>query len=268
MKITNTTKMTVQQLIDYSTLHNLGLKKEDYQILISNGAVESCFKNDKDNKLIYHSCLLKIANKEDEEVANLSKKWQNTFEKMVSDPNFKGPIWDEYVVPKNKKLKYIVVGIIAMLIIGTYFNKAHGAWISSPVQYGADTTTPEELRELRKAVNSIIIPPYTQAISCTDGGQIDISYQNYSTHTKLWGDYMSKVESETYMRDAKNGELSTYNSHYYFNQNTIKIDDKHYLCIPKDTNFNKDYIHKDLNRNVIIPPKISLWDKFLNYFKG
>lgn len=156
--------------------------------------------------------------------------------------------------------------MIGMLVTSSIM--AHGAWISSPVQYGADTTTPEELRELRKAVNSIIITPYKQAISCTDGGIINIPYQDYSTNTKMFGDYRAKIESETYMRDAKNGELSTYNSHYYFNKNTIKMGDKHYLCIPKDTAYSKDYVHKDLNKNVVIPPKISLWDKFLNYFKG
>lgn len=157
--------------------------------------------------------------------------------------------------------------MIGMLVTSSIM--AHGAWISSPVQYGVDKTTPDELQELKKALlNNTIIPPYTQAISCVDGGQIDITYQDYLSNTIMWGDYKSRVESETYMRDAKNGELSTYNSHYYFNKNTVKIDDKHYLCIPKDTAYSKDYVHKDLNRNVVTPPKISLLDKLLNYFKG
>ena len=142
-------------------------------------------------------------------------------------------------------------------------------WISSPVQYDKATdTTPEELRELRNAVKGVIIPPYTKPLSCENGGIINIPYQDYLKHTIMWGDYKSRVESETYMRDSKNGMLKVYDSHYHFNQNTIKMGDKHYLCIPKDTNFNKDYVHKDLNRNVVTPPKTSLLDKFLNYFKG
>jgi len=135
-----------------------------------------------------------------------------------------------------------------ILITATLVSVASALFISSPIVYNDQMTSPKELSEVKKILQKVIIPLPKDAISCETGKKIkDVNPDLYRTRISHFSDYQFKILNFDYMRlHAEQGTLQAYDSHYTLNQMTVKIDGDRYFCVKNDLTFDPQFSTKNL----------------------
>lgn len=125
---------------------------------------------------------------------------------------------------------------------------ASAAWISTPVVYGDNMTSPQELSEVKKVLQKVIIPLPKDAISCETGKKIkDVNPDLYRNRLSHFTNYQFKILNFDYLRlHAEQGTLQAYDSHYTLNQMTVKIDGDRYFCVKNDLTFDPQFATKNI----------------------
>ncbi|MFA5427100.1 MAG: hypothetical protein WC279_02700 [Sulfurimonas sp.] len=138
--------------------------------------------------------------------------------------------------------------IILSLILGVAAANADVTWVNSPIKYGDQMTSPQELQEVKKILQKVIIPLAKDAISCETGKKIkDINPDLYRTRLSHFADYQFRLLNFDYIRlHSQEGKLQVYDSHYTLNQMTIEIDGDRYFCVRNDLNFDPQFSTKNL----------------------
>jgi len=136
-----------------------------------------------------------------------------------------------------------------------------------PQMYDENTTSPQELREVRAIVNEVIIPP-NYSLSCESGKKIEIDYNTYVSHVRSFSDYQFLVSSDTYRFQAQQRMLTPSNTHYHLNSETITIDNKRYFCVKEDYSYNPIFSQKKVFENRKESQNVSFFERIVNFFKG
>lgn len=151
-RIKETSQLKIELLLNYSLKNNLGLIDSEYDLLIQNGAIETVVIDRETQKreiVVRHSCLIKLSNLEDNQVKNIAKKWLFCFEKLCSDPEFKGPIHEDLILPEFKTNKYVwLLVVIFILFIG--FEKVYGSDLNHQDTFISESDYQKLLPQIRK----------------------------------------------------------------------------------------------------------------------
>ena len=134
-----------------------------------------------------------------------------------------------------------------ILITATLVSVASALFISSPIVYNDQMTSPQELQEVKKVLQKVIIPLPKDAILCETGKKIkDVNPDLYRNRLSHFVDYRFETLSDTTRFQSQQGRLQVHDSHYTLNQMTIEIDGDRYFCVKNDLTFDPQYSSKNL----------------------
>lgn len=153
-----------------------------------------------------------------------------------------------------------------ILITATLVSVASALFISSPIAYGDNSTSPQELQEVKKVIQKVIIPIPKNALSCDTGEPINISQEQYKVHLMGFSDYQFEVTSDTYLLKSRKGMLSSHDSHYRLNADTITTAGKRYFCIRRSYEFNPIFSQKTILENRKEPKNVETDNIFTRFF--
>lgn len=120
-------------------------------------------------------------------------------------------------------------------------------WVNSPIVYGDNSTSPQELLEIKKILQKVIIPLPKDAILCETGKKIkDVNPDLYRTRISRFEDYRFETLSDSTRFQSQQGRLQVYDSHYTLNQMTIEIDGDRYFCVRNDLTFDPQFSTKNI----------------------
>jgi hypothetical protein len=140
-------------------------------------------------------------------------------------------------------MKKIILSLI--LVVTSGFTDV--TWVNSPVKYNDQMTSPQELSEVKKILQKVIIPLQKDAISCETGKKIkDVNPDLYRTRISRFVDYRFETLSDTTRFQSQQGTLDVYTTYYTLNQMTIEIDGDRYFCVRNDLNFDPQFSTKNL----------------------
>lgn len=141
------------------------------------------------------------------------------------------------------------------------------ASIMLPQMYDENTTSPQELRELREVANKVIIPP-RDAISCESGKKIEIDHNTYVSHVRSFVEYRFRLNSDTYRFQSQQRMLTPFNTHYHLNSDTITQGVNRYFCVRENHDYNKLFSQKKIFENRKEAQNVSIFERIVNFFKG